>query len=99
MMRIHKLDRRYNGNSYWTHRAECGGWYGHEARTRGLVGFYEQRTMLTTTFGPGCMVEEAGALARAGREVPKWGFDAEGNIFLRDEALVTFQLAIGRWNG
>ena len=98
MINIRKLDKRYNGNAHWTHRAEPGGWYGHEARTRGLVGFYEQRVMLTTAFGPGCFVEEAGALARAGREVPKWGFDYEGNVFLRDEALVTFQLAIGRWN-
>jgi hypothetical protein len=99
MIKVRKLDRRYNGNAWWTHRAENGPWYGHEARAKGLVDLYEQRVMLTTAFGPGCFVEEAGALVRVGREVPKWGFDHEGNVFLRDEALVTFELAKGRWNG
>ena len=96
-MRIQRLDRRYNGNGYWTHRAEPGMWYGHEARSKGLVNFYDQRVMLTTAFGPGCFIQEAGPLRRAGREVPLWGFDLDGNIFLRDQALVTFELAKGRW--
>ncbi len=96
-MRLQKLDRRYKGHGFWTYRAEPGGWYGAEAHSRGLVSFYEQRVMLTTAHGPGCFVEEAGALTRAGHALPKWGFDFEGNIFLRDEALVTFELAKGRW--
>ncbi len=97
MMQIRKLDRRYNGHGIWTHRAEPGMWYGHEARRRGLLNFYDQRAMLTTAFGPGCLVEEAHVLIYAGREVPVWGFDLDGNLFLRGEALVTFELAKGRW--
>jgi len=97
MIKVRKLDRRYNGHAHWTHRAEPGACYGYEARRKMLVAFYEQRVMLTTAFGPGCFVEEAGSLSNAGHEVPKWGFDEEGNIFLRDEALVTFELAKGRW--
>ena len=96
-MNIRKLDRRYRGRDHWTHRAEPGIWYGHEARRKGLLNFYEQRTMLTTAYGPGCLVEEAGVLEHAGREVPIWGFDLDGNIFLRGDALVTFELARGRW--
>ncbi len=97
MVRVRKLDRRYNGHAHWTHRAENGPWWGHEARTAGLVAFFDQRVMLTTAHGPGCFVEEAGSLIKVGREVPVWGFDYEGNVFLRDEALVTFELAKGRW--
>jgi hypothetical protein len=96
-MKIRKLDKRYNGNGHWTHRAEPGVWYGHEARSKGLVGFYEQRVMLTTAFGPGCFVDEAWALVKMNRAVPVWGFDLDGNVFLRDQALVTFELAKGRW--
>jgi hypothetical protein len=97
MIKVRKLDRRYKGHEHWTHRAENGGWYGYEARMKGLVDLYNQRVMLTTAFGPGCFVEEAGALAKQNQAVPIWGFDYEGNVFLRDEALVTFQLAKGRW--
>ena len=97
MILVQKLDRRYKGNGHWTHRAENGSWYGAEARIKGLVEFYEQRAMLTTAFGPGCFVDEAWALVKMNREVPVWGFDYEGNIFLRDQALVTFELAKGRW--
>ncbi len=96
-MNIRKLDRRYNGNAFWTHRAEPGRWYGYEARKQGLINFYDQREFLTRTFGVGAFIEEVGALKSAGREIPKWGFDVEGNIFLREEALTTFQLAMERW--
>lgn len=95
-IRIIKLDRRYNGYGHWTHRTDTR-WYGIEARTRGLVAFYDQREFLARSFGMGAFIEEVGALKSAGREIPKWGFDAEANIFLREEALVQFQLALGRW--
>jgi hypothetical protein len=95
-MKLIKLDRRYNGFGTWTHRTD-NRWYGHEARSKGLVSFYEQREFLARSFGMGAFVEEVGALKQAGKEVPKWGFDMDANIFVRDEALVTFQLAMGRW--
>jgi hypothetical protein len=96
-MRITKLDRRYRGFGTWTHRAEAGSWYGGESRRQGLVNFFEQREFLSRSFGMGAFVEEVGALEQSGREIPKWGFDMEGNIFLREEALVQFELAKGRW--
>ncbi len=96
-MKIRKLDKRYNGNGYWSHRAEPGAWYGYDARRKGLANFYDQREFLNRSFGMGAFVDEAGALKALGREIPKWGFDMDGNIFLREEALTQFQLAIGRW--
>ena len=90
-MKIRKLDKRYNGNEFWTHRAEPR--WSHSAQ----LWFYEQREFLSRSFGIGARVEECYQLKQAGREIPKWGFDNDGNIFLRDEALTQFQLAMGRW--
>ena len=91
-MKIRKLDRRYNGVAFWTHRAEP-----RYNRDHSQLWFFEQREFLTRSFGVGARVEECYQLQSAGREIPKWGFDADGNIFLREEALTTFQLAMGRW--
>ena len=90
-MKIRKLDKRYNGNAFWTHRAEP------RYSTTGQLWFYEQREFLSRSFGVGARVEECFQLQQAGRDIPKWGFDNDGNIFLRDEALTQFQLAMGRW--
>ena len=90
-MKIRKLDKRYNGNAFWTHRAEP------RYSTTGQLWFYEQREFLSRSFGVGARVEECVQLQQAGRDIPKWGFDNDGNIFLRDEALTQFQLAMGRW--
>jgi hypothetical protein len=96
-MKVIKLDRRYNGFGTWTHRTDFGMPYGAEARSRARLNFYEQRCFLTTQFGPGCFVWEAGTLKAHGRTVPIWGFDGDGNIFLSEEALTTFLLTEGRW--
>lgn len=90
-MKIKKLDRRYGGYGFWTHRAEPR--WGDNAQ----LWFYEKREFLNRSFGMGARVEECYKLQAAGREIPKWGFDNDGNIFLRDEALVQYQLAMGRW--
>ncbi len=90
-MRIKKLDRRYSGFEFWTHRAEP------RYSTTGQLNFYEQREFLTRSFGVGARVEECWQIKASGREIPKWGFDNDGNIFLREEALTQFQLALGRW--
>ena len=95
-MHIRKLDKRYNGHQFWTHRAEPGKVWG-AARADALVGFYEQREFLNKTFGMGAFIEEVWALKQKEREIPKWGFDAECNLFLRDEALVMFELAKDKW--
>jgi hypothetical protein len=97
MKNVIKLDRRYNGYGVWTHRTDYGGYYGADARQKARLRFYEQRCFLTTQFGPGCFEWEAGTLSATGRQVPLWGFDEAGNIFLKDEALTTFILTEGRW--
>lgn len=96
-MKLRKLDKRYKGCEFWTHRAEPGPMWGGESRTNGLVSFYEQREFLNRSFGMGAFIEEVWALKKMDREIPKWGFDADCNIFLRDEALVQFRLAMERW--
>ena len=89
-MKIRKLDKRYNGNAFWTHRAEP------RYSTTGQLWFYEQREFLSRSFGIGARVEGCYQLQQAGRDIPNWGFDNDGNIFLREEALTQFQLAMGR---
>jgi hypothetical protein len=96
-MRVIKLDRRYNGFGTWTHRTDGGRWYGAEARTKGMVAFYDMRCYLTRLHGPGCFIHEAGALKAMNREVPEWAWDTDGNVFLRGTALVNFGLAKDRW--
>lgn len=91
-MFVKKLDRRYSGFGFWTHRAEPRTW-----GAKRMVQFFEQREFLNRSFGMGAFIEEVRALQNAGKEIPKWGFDMDCNIFLREEALVQFQLAIGRW--
>jgi hypothetical protein len=52
---------------------------------------------MTRMNGQGCFEFEAGWIKQSGREVPEWGFNENGNIFLRDSALVNFRLAQERW--
>jgi hypothetical protein len=97
MKNLIKLDRRYNGYGVWTHRTEYGSAYGADARRMARIRFYEQRCFLTTQFGAGCFEWEGATLKAYDREVPLWGFDEAGHIFLRSEALTTFLLTEGRW--
>jgi hypothetical protein len=96
-MKVIKLDRRYNGYGTWTHRTDGGQWYGAEARHNGLISFYDMRCYMTQMNGPGCFIYEAGALRKAGRAVPEWAWDVDGNVYFRDSALVNFRLAKDRW--
>lgn len=96
-MKIRKLDKRYNGYQFWTHRAEPGSIRGHDARSKMLIDFFDQREFLNRSFGPGAYIEEVWALSRAGRAIPVWGFDTDGNIFLREEALTNYMLAMEKW--
>jgi hypothetical protein len=95
-MSLTKLDRRYNGHQYWTHKWERYG-YGADGRAQIILNFVDIREYLTRLNGNGCFEFEAGFLTRAGRVVPEWGFNEAGNIFLRDSALVNFKLAQERW--
>lgn len=96
-MKLVKLDRRYKGFGYWTHKAETGGLYSPEARRRAMLNFYDQRQYLTRTNGPGCFEMEAHVLHNSGQTVPEWGFNEMGDIFLADTALSNFILAMEKW--
>lgn len=96
-MRLTKLDRRYKGFDHWTHKAETGGLYGPDARKRALLNFWDQRQYLSRTNGPGCFEMEAHYLKANGQAVPEWGFNENGDIFLRGTALVNWQLAQEKW--
>jgi len=93
---IIKLDRRYNGHLHWTHKWEKYG-YGEVARRQIILNFVDMREYLTRMNGQGCFEFEANWLKSSGRAVPEWGFNEQGNIYLRGSALVNFQLAMERW--
>jgi len=95
-MSLVKLDRRYNGYEYFSHKWERYG-YGEVARRQIILNFVDMREHMTRMNGHGCFEFEASWLKRAGKAVPEWGFNEQGNIFLRDSALVNFRLAMERW--
>lgn len=94
---LRKLDKRYNGVQHWTHRLELNIYGDYEARSKRLVKVHEVRCMLTANFGAGCHVEEAGFLEKNSVEVPLWGFNNDGEFYVRGEALVLMELSRGRW--
>jgi hypothetical protein len=95
-MSLVKLDRRYNGHEYFSHKWEKYG-YGADARAKIILNFVDMREYMTRMNGHGCFEFEASWLKRAGKAVPEWGFNEQGNIFVRDSALVNFRLAMERW--
>lgn len=97
-MNVIKLDRRYTGYGYWTHRSSNTPAWGFEARQRARLNYFEQRCFLTTQFGAGCFVWEASSIIASGRELPVWAFDNRGYLFLKGDALTTFLLTEGRWS-
>lgn len=98
-MKIRKLDRRYKGCGAWTHRAEFGFQFQqpYDSRVEMLCNLHDARSMLTKAFGVGAVVDEYWALEIRGIELPKWAYNLTGDIYMRDEALVMFQLAMGKW--
>ena len=95
-MSLVKMDRRFKGHPWWTHKWDKYG-YGEEACRRIILEFIDQREYLTRMNGSGCFEFEASYLKRAGKQVPEWGFNESGNIFLRDTALINFRLAMEKW--
>ena len=91
-VKLRKLDRRYKGLEHWSHRLELLVW--HSERN---IKVHEIRCMLTTNFGAGCHVDEAYDLQQNGVELPKWGFNNDGEFYVREEALVIMELSKGRW--
>jgi hypothetical protein len=94
---LRKLDRRFKGVDFWTHRLELNFWGDHAARGQRLVKVHEVRVLLTQNFGAGCHVDEAWCLDRNGVSMPVWGFNNDGEFYVRGEALVLLELSRGRW--
>lgn len=94
---LRRLDKRYKGVEHWTHRLEINIFGNYEVRSQRAVKVHEARCMLTTNFGAGCHVDEAFSLERNGVEIPLWGFNNDGEFYIREEALVLIELSKGRW--
>jgi len=94
---LRRLDKRYKGVEHWTHRLELRFFGDYDVRSKRLVKVHEVRCMLTANHGAGCHVDESHSLQRNGVEVPVWGFNNDGEFYVRDEALVLIELSKGRW--
>lgn len=96
MMHVKKLDRRYDGWQYFSHRVEFYGWQGDAGKTRHKQ-WIRARNWLWKQFGP----SSEQALARAeyfDGEQPKWAWDAEkSSIYLAQEAYTMFMLKKEFW--
>ncbi len=92
-MNIVRLNRNYNGHGFFTHRVE---FYGRDRETK-LRQWISIRNWLWTQFGPSAEQE----LARKeffGGDQPLWAWDSEKSaIYLRDDALLMFQLKKEFW--
>lgn len=92
-MSVVKLNRNYKGYGVFTHRVE---FYGGSQETR-IKQWVKIRNWLWSQFGPSAEQD----LARPSNfdgEQPKWAWDAEkGAVYLKEEALVMFQLRKEFW--
>lgn len=91
--RLIKLDGRFSGNRWFSHRAEV---YSREYTTHGRIkNFNEARQYLWEAFGPSCELDLYDFVDD--QEMP-WAWDSDNNsfyIYLRDSALTQFTL---KWN-
>ena len=94
---LRKLDKRYKGLDHWSHRLEINIYGDSVVYGQRIVKVHEVRCMLSNNFGAGCHVDEAHALQRNGVSVPLWGFNNDGEFFVRKESLVLMELSKGRW--
>ena len=94
--RLTKLDKRHNGNMYFTHRVTIeGDWKSMQKN------FVAARTWLWEQFGPSC---EVGYIHWAWidnkKPAPKWAWDSEYNhmrLYLTEEVLTQFLLVKERY--
>ncbi len=91
-MNVVKLNRNYNGYGFFSHRVEFYG--SQEYRIRRWI---RVRNWLWQNFGPSA--EQAFARAEYfDGEQPKWAWDSDkSSIYLKEEALVLFQLRKEFW--
>lgn len=93
-MTLVKLNRNYKGYGVFTHRVEFYGSRDH--RVRQWIGV---RNWLWQNFGPSAEQELARPEFFDGAQ-PKWAWDTEkSSVYLREEALMMFNLTKDRWNG
>lgn len=92
-MRVVRLTRNYNGYGVFTHRVE---FWGSNRETR-IRQWIQIRNWLWAQFGPSAEQSLARADLFDGDQ-PNWAWDSEKScIYLRDEALVMFQLKKEFW--
>jgi len=91
-MNVVKLDRRYDGYGFFTHRVE---FYGSQSyRTRQWI---RARNWLWQQFGPSAEQSLARADYFDGVQ-PKWAWDSDkSSIYLKEEAFTMFQLRKEFW--
>ncbi len=91
-MNVVKLNRNYNGYGYFSHRVEFYG--SQEYRIRRWI---RVRNWLWQNFGPSAEQAFARAEYFDGTQ-PKWAWDSDkSSIYLKEEALVLFQLRKEFW--
>jgi hypothetical protein len=87
-----KLDRRYDGHGFFTHRVEFYGSQSYRIRQ-----WIRARNWLWSQFGPSAEQALARAVFFDGAQ-PKWAWDSDkSSIYLKEEALVMFQLRKEFW--
>ena len=92
-MFVKKLDRRYDGWQHFTHRVE----FYHRDRSILLGRWIAVRNWLWQQLGPSAEQFCARAEFFGGAQ-PQWAWDSEKSaIYLRDQALVMFQLKKEFW--
>lgn len=92
-MRVVKLTRQYSGHGFFSHRIE---FYGRDREMR-LRQWIRIRNWLWQQFGPSAEQEFAREGYFDGQQ-PKWAWDSEKSaIYLKEEALVLFQLRKEFW--
>ncbi len=91
-MNVVKLNRNYNGYGFFSHRVEFYG--SQEYRIRRWI---RVRNWLWQNFGPSAEQAFARAEYFDGAQ-PKWAWDSDkSSIYLKEEALVLFQLRKEFW--
>ncbi len=91
-MNVVKLNRNYNGYGYFSHRVE---FYGSQQRR--AMQWIKARNWLWAQFGPSAEQSLARPEYFDGAQ-PKWAWDSDkSSIYLKEEALVLFQLRKEFW--
>lgn len=95
MMTVKKLDRRYDGHQFFSHRVE---FHGHPRdRTVYLRQWIRARNWLWSQFGPSSEQFCARSDFHNGQQ-PKWAWDSEkSSIYLSQEAYTMFMLKKEFW--